>query len=125
MSRFALSLCVCVAALTMPALAGDIIQFSEEPQSAKLMRPNSISLYNSSDQDIIVFLASQDSTEKRFNVAGRDRWTFSDESSSRYTIRIPTTSGRQVRYRLNANNRYEIFWNADAEVWDVALIHER
>lgn len=109
----------------MHALAGDIIQLSEEPPTGTLMPPNAIMLYNSAEQDITFFLASQDGHEKHFSIRGNARGTFSDESSSQYIIRIPTSGGREVRYPLSANSRYRIYWNSDANVWDVALIKER
>ena len=122
MSKCGVLLCVFLVALTVPALAGDIMQFSEEPNDATLMLPNSILVINSADQTITVFLASQETREKHFELPGGVRWNHSDEASSQYTIRIPTTGGRQTQHELMVDNRYEIFWSADAEVWDVRQI---
>jgi hypothetical protein len=94
------------------------------PDQQQLIRPQEILIWNSATQEIHVFISSDAAPESMYSIAPGDTAKFSDDASQEYEIRV-VTGGRVVRYRLQARKRYQIYWNLEVQMWDVAQIRPR
>jgi hypothetical protein len=126
MSMRAPSLCALLSTLLLAAVAeaGEIRGFAVPSQESALIGAREVMIYNSGQQDILCFLWSRLSPQQMLTIPPGEAQTFSDGTSGQYEIRV-VTHDREVHYSLLGRKRYEIYWNPEHRVWDVAEMAPR
>ena len=86
---------------------------------------NQLYIWNSSQADVTFNLSSDDKNWKPFSLGPNGSKSFNIGSQKCYISIITDGNDQSVDYELDKQQRYQIFWNQDNELWDIAKMAPR
>lgn len=109
----------CLLILGGIARSGEVVELSGTGHDANLIRPYAFTVHNNGTHPIAFYISADSEGWTRHQLGVEEIREFSDGSSNRYQIEIPTSGLPPVRYAIVAGKRYQIYWNAPSGRWDL------
>jgi len=113
---------VCTAVLVLlaaTASAGEIQDHLVTAHESTLVRPHALSIHNSAEQKITISVWADATKPVDITLKDGEVRELTDGSSNQYVVRIPTGRDGEVKYRLESQKRYQIYWNESRGLWDL------
>ena len=94
--------------------------------SQPMLIKQEVFLVNASNSKVNFQLSCEESGETWDNhsLTPRESASFSCPRVQQIRIRLTTTGGKKVQYKLQVRKRYEVFWNAEKTLWDVVSLRD-
>ncbi|MBK8174917.1 MAG: hypothetical protein IPK66_06545 [Rhodospirillales bacterium] len=125
LSAAATVVAVAATGAACPVMSAEIMTMLVDPELSYLVPPETVLIHNATGGEIVFSLAPQGGEAAQQRMRDGEIRQFSDGVSITYVIEIPTAGRGAVRYRLRAEKRYQVFWNATAQKWDVVELEPR
>jgi hypothetical protein len=106
--------------------SSSILEVELESENADLIKPNAFTIHNNSSNSLVFYFSYDGGKIWNEKKLGENKvYEYSINTLKKVMIKVPTQNKGSVRYWLEPNRRYQIYWNDSQKIWDIIELSAR